>query len=101
MMWGVVALALMGPALEFARTGVTSPGPWVTAIEPYVKILGSVFERRPPLDAVAPTLPGVFALLAMAAAVSFLALLVTMAALILAFPLSTVLFFLSSSADSV
>ncbi len=100
-MWAVVALGLAGPALEFARTGVTSLEEWVAAIDPYVKILGSVFERRPPFDAVAPTLPGVFALLAMAAAVSFAALVATMAALLLAFPLSAVLFFLSSSADAV
>ena len=31
------------------------------AIDPYVRILASVFERRPPLDVVGPTLPGVFA----------------------------------------
>lgn len=100
-MWAVVALGLMGPALELARTGVTSLEEWVAAIDPYVGILASVFDGRPPFEAVGPTLPGVFALLAMAAAISFLALLATMAALILAFPLSTVLFFLSSSADSV
>ena len=100
-MWGVVALGLARPALEFARTGVTSLDAWIGAIDPYVNILASVFEGRPPLDAVAPTLPGVFALLAMAAAVSFAALLTSMAALLLAFPLSAVLFFLSSSADAV
>jgi hypothetical protein len=101
LMWAVAALGLIGPAVEFARTGVTSPDAWISAADPYLKILASVFERRPPLDFVGPTLPGVFAVLAMAAAVSFGALLVTMAALLLAFPLSTVLFFLSSSADSV
>jgi hypothetical protein len=100
-LWAVVAIALAGPALAWARTGVTSLDAWVRAIDPYVTILGSVFEGRPPLDAVAPTLPGVFAILAMAAAVSFAALLATMAALILALPLSAVLFFLSSSADAV
>ena len=100
-MWAVVALGLARPALEFARTGVTSLEVWVSAIDPYVTILASVFEGRPPLDAVGPTLPGVFALLAMAAAVSFAALIVTMAALLLAFPLSAVLLFLSSSADTV
>jgi hypothetical protein len=100
-MWAVVALGLMEPAFDFARTGVTSLDVWVAAIDPYVRILGSVFEGQPPLDAVGPTLPGVFALLAMAAAISFAVLLATMAALILALPLSTVLFFLSSSADSV
>lgn len=100
-MWAVVVLGLLDPALEFARTGVTSGEQWVKAIDPYVRILASVFEWRPPLDAVAPTFPGVFAILAMAAAVSFAALLVTMAALLLAFPLSAVLFFFSSSADAV
>jgi hypothetical protein len=100
-MWGVVALGLIGPALEFARTGTTTPDPWIRAIDPYLTILGTVFERRLPLDFVGPTLPGAFALLAMAAALSFITLLVTMAALLLALPLSTVLFFLSSAASSV
>jgi hypothetical protein len=100
-MWGIVALGLMGPALEFARTGTTTPDAWIGAIDPYLTILASVFERRLPLDFVGPTLPGVFALLAIAAALSFATLLVTMAALLLAFPLSTVLLFLSSSASSV
>jgi hypothetical protein len=100
-MWGVFALGLAGPAIETARTGVTSAETWITAAEPFFDIMASVFDGRPPLDAVAPTLPGVFALLAMAAAVSFGALMVTMATLLLAFPLSTILFFLSSAADSV
>ena len=100
-MWAVVALGLAEPGLRLARTGVTSLEEWVTAFEPYVTILGSVFEGQPPLDAIAPTLTGAFAVLAMAAAISFGAMLVTMAAIILAFPLSTALFFLSSSAESV
>jgi hypothetical protein len=100
-MWGVVALGLIGPALGFARTGTTTPDAWISAVDPYLTILASVFERRLPLDFVGPTLPGVFAVLAMAAALSFATLIVTMAALLLAFPLSTVLFFLSSSASSV
>jgi len=100
-MWGVLALGLIEPAYEFARTGVTTWEPWGEAIDPYVEIVASVFEGRPPLAEVAPTLPGVFALLAMAAAVSFAVMLASMAAIMLAFPLSTVLFFLSASADSV
>ena len=44
---------------------------------------------------------GSFALLTIAAAISFATLGITMAALILALPLSTVLFFLSSAADAV
>jgi len=100
-MWAVLALGLLGPALDFARTGTTTPDPWIQAIDPYLEILGTVFDRRLPLAFLGPTLPGVFALLAVAAAVSFVTLLVTMGALMLAFPLSTVLFFLSSAAASV
>ena len=100
-MWGVLALGLIEPAYDFARTGVTTWEPWGDAIDPYVQIVASVFEGRPPLAYVRPTLPGVFALLAMAAAFSFAVMLASMAAIILAFPLSTVLFFLSSSAESV
>jgi hypothetical protein len=100
-MWGVLVLGLMDPALDFARTGTTTPDPWIAAVDPYLAILASVFERRLPLDDVAPTLPGVFALLATAAALSFVTLLVTIAALLVAFPLSTVLIFLSSAASSV
>jgi hypothetical protein len=100
-MWAVLALGLIEPAYEFARTGVTRWEAWGDALDPYVRILASVFEGRPPLAFVGPTLPGVFAVVAMAAAVSFAAMIVSMAALILAFPLSTILFFLSSSADSI
>jgi hypothetical protein len=100
-MWGVFALGLVGPALSFARTGVTTWEAWGNAIDPYVQIVASIFDKQPPLDYIGPTLPGVFAILAMAAAVSFGALFVTMGALILALPLSAVLFFFSSSADAV
>jgi len=100
-MWGVVALGLVGPALEWARTGTTTPEVWMDAVNPYLSILGSVFDRRPPVEFLGPTLPGLFALLAMAAALSFATLIVTMGALLLAFPLGSVLFFLSSAAASV
>jgi len=69
--------------------------------EPYLTTLASVFEWRLPFDAVGPTLPGTFALLLIAAAISFATLVITKAALILALPFSTVLFFLSSTADAV
>jgi hypothetical protein len=100
-MWGVVALALAPAAIDFARTGDPNWQRWMTTIDPYVEILGAVFERRLPFAAVTPSLPGVFAALAIAAAISFVALIGTGAALILALPLSTVLFFFSSSADAV
>ena len=100
-MWAVVALALAPPAIDFARTGITRWQEWSGVLEPYLRILASVFEWRLPFAAVEPTLPGLFALLALAAAISFATLGVTMAALILALPLSTVLFFLSSTADAV
>jgi len=100
-MWGVAALGLVGPALEWFRTGATTPEAWIDAVNPYLSILGSVFDRRAPVEFLGPTLPGVFAGLAMAAAVSFATLIVTMGALLLAFPLGSVLFFLSSAATSV
>jgi hypothetical protein len=99
--WAVVALAVAGPALDFALTGVTSPEPWMKAIDPLVEILGSIFDGRLPFDAISPSLPGLFALVAIAAAISFGVMMATMVALILALPLSTVLFFLSSSAQAI
>jgi hypothetical protein len=97
--WGILAVALAEPLLDAWRTGAWSNV--VSVVERYFAILASTFERRLPIDAIGPTLPGVFALVVTAAAVSFAVLIVTMAALILALPLSTVLFFLSSSADAV
>ena len=100
-LWAVVAIALTGPALEFAQTGVTRWEAWRYLLEPYFTTLTSVFEWRLPFAEVAPTLHGLFALLTIAAAISFATLGITMAALILALPFSTVLFFLSSAADAV
>lgn len=99
--WGVVALALAGPALNFALAGVTSAEPWIAAIDPLVKILTAVFDGRLPFEAIGFTIPGLFAVLTIAAALSFAVMMASMAALLLALPLSTVLFFLSSSAASV
>ena len=99
--WGVVAVALAPLALDFARTGVTTPEPWIRAIEPLLDILTPVLEGRLPFEAIGPSVPGLFALVAIAAALSFAAMMATVAALLLALPLSTVLFFLSSSADAV
>ena len=100
-LWAIVALALTGPAIEFAQTGVTRWEAWVLLLEPYVATLTSVFEWRLPFQEVGPTLHGLFALLIIAAAISFATLMITMAVLILALPFSTVLFFLSSTADAV
>lgn len=100
-MWIIVGIALIDPALDYARTGITSWDRWADALEPYLTILASVLEWHWPIDTVAPTLPGIFALLAMASMVSFGVLIATMAALIAALPLSTVLFFLSESAATV
>jgi hypothetical protein len=101
LMWGVLALALVPPALQFAIAGKTTWRVWERAIDPFVRIIASVFDGRPPLDAVTLSLPGIFAVLAMAAAVSFGMLIVSMVVLLLALPSSVVLFFLSSSADAV
>ena len=100
-LWAVVAIALAGPAIEFAQTGVTRWEVWGGLLEPYLATLFSVFEWRLPFAQVGPTLHGLFALLLIAAAISFATLAITMAALILALPFSTVLFFLSSAADAV
>ena len=99
--WAVIALALAPPALDFALTGVTSAAAWMEAIDPFVAILASVFEGRLPFDAIEASLPGLFALVATAAALSFAVMMATMVVLLLALPLSTVLFFVSSSADSI
>ena len=97
----VLALALAGPAAEFAQTGVAQWDAWVLLLERYVETLTSVFDGRLPFHEVGPTLHGLFALLVIAAAISFATLMTTAAVLILALPFSTVLFFLSSTADSV
>jgi hypothetical protein len=100
-MWGVVALQAAGGALDYLRTGETRWGEWAAALDPYVRILAAVFDGRAPVEAIGPTLPGLFAILAIAAAISFGVLILTMAALLVALPLSAVLMFLSSSADAV
>jgi hypothetical protein len=100
-LWAIVALALAGPALEFAQTGVPRWDKWGDTIDPYIRIASSIFDGRPPLEAVAPTLPGVFAVVAMAAAASFGVLIVTMVVLLVAVPMSGVLAFVSTSDDSV
>jgi hypothetical protein len=100
-MWGVLALALAPPAIQWARTGRTTFQVWERAIDPFLRILGSVFEGRPPFEAVTLSLPGVFAVVVMAAAVSFLVLIATMAVLLVALPLSPILLFLSSASEAV
>jgi hypothetical protein len=97
----VFALALVPPGLEWARTGTTTWRTWERTIDPFMNILASIFEGRMPLDAVTLSLPGAFAALAMAAAISFGTLLATLAALVVALPLSPILLLLSSSADAV
>ena len=99
-MVGVLALAASGPAIESYRTGVTSPDAWMEALEPYGASFESVLQGRLPLDTIAPTLPGVFALLATAGLVSFFVLMATLVVLILALPFSSVLLFVSSSAEA-
>jgi hypothetical protein len=100
-MWVVAALPLLGPAIELARTGTPNAERWGNTVEPYLDVLAAVLDRRLPFEAVTPDLTGVFAVLAIGAAISFVALIVTGAALVVALPLSTILFFFSSSADAV
>lgn len=99
-MIGVLALGVSGPALDYFLTGVTSPDPWVAALDPYLSSLFAVLEGRPPLGAIGPTLPGLFAVLATAGLVSFVVLIGTLVVLVFAFPFSAVLLFISSSAEA-
>lgn len=100
-MWGTLAIALIEPALGLWRTGGTTPEVWIAAADPFLNILFTIFEGRLPLDRVAPTLPGIFAVLAITAALSFVVMIGTAVALLLAFPLGTLLLFLSSSSDAI
>jgi hypothetical protein len=97
---GVLAVAVAGPAWEHYTTGVTSVDRWQTVLDPYVTIFVSVLEGHPPIEAIGPTLPGIFALLVTLGLFSFLALVATMIVLLLALPFSTVLLFLTSSAEA-
>ena len=99
-MVGVLAVAVASPAWEYYTTGVISPERWTTVLDPYFAIFSSMAGGRPPIDAIAPTLPGLFALLATLGLFSFLALMATMVVLMLALPFSTVVLFLSSSAEA-
>jgi hypothetical protein len=99
--WGVVAIAALDPALEYARTGTPQWDRLPVTFGPFFEILGDLFELRLPLAAMRPDLPGLFAVIGTAAVLSFLVMMATMAALLLALPLSTVLFFIGSSAGAV
>jgi hypothetical protein len=97
-MWVIVGLALVRAQIWRDPRNLEA---WMTVAAPYLRILSMTLDRRLPFHAIAPDLPGVFALLATTAALSFVALMVVFVALLLAFPLGAVLFFLSWSADAV
>jgi hypothetical protein len=60
-LWVVVGLDLVRARIwEHAQ----NPQAWVSVLDPYLKIITTTFDGNLPLDAVGPTLPGAFALLA-------------------------------------
>jgi hypothetical protein len=60
-LWVVVGLDLVRARIwEHAQ----NPQAWVSVLDPYLRIITTTFDGNLPLDAVGPTLPGAFALLA-------------------------------------
>ena len=100
-MWAVVAITLVRPVTTYARGGTPNWKAWFASIQPYLDIVFTLLQLRLPFHAVGPNLPGVFALLGITAALMFAGMIVVMAAILLALPLSTVLLFFSSTSDAV
>lgn len=69
--------------------------------DPYFDTAIAIFELRLPLDAIGPHLPGLFAVLAIVAALVFAAGAAVFVALLLSLALAPLLVFVSSSADAV
>jgi hypothetical protein len=62
-LWIVVALDLVQSRIwERAQ----SPQAWIAVLDPYLTIIATTLDGNLPIDSIAPTLPGVFALLAVA-----------------------------------
>lgn len=70
-------------------------------LDAYLAIIISLLERRVPVDFFAPTLTGVFAMLATTVAVGLIGLFVVLGALLLAVPLSPLVIAASSSAEAL
>jgi hypothetical protein len=98
-LWGIVAIDLvLGRIWERAA----DPQAWFAILTPYFDIIFVALSGRLPLDAVAPSLPGVFALLMVALAGIIIFGGAALAAAPVAWTVSALLLFFSSfSADAV
>ena len=98
-LWGIVAIdLLLGRIWERAA----DPQAWFAILTPYFDIIFVALSGRLPLDAVAPSLPGAFALLMVALAGLIIFGGAALAAAPIAWAVSAVLLFFSSfSADAV
>ncbi len=96
-----VTLVWVPVGLEFLRAGdwraVLTDG----TIDPYVEIYGMLMELRPPIEYFEASLPGMFAIVGTVAALSFLGLLGTFIALLLALPFAGIIGFVSSAVGAV
>lgn len=60
-LWIIVALNLLQSRIwERAQ----SPQAWIAVLDPYFKIIATTFDGKLPIDAIGPSLPGAFAVLA-------------------------------------
>jgi hypothetical protein len=98
-LWIIVGLDLMRARIwERAQSAQA----WVTVLDPYVQIISTAFDGKLPVDAVGPSLPGAFALLAVVLA----GIVVGLGAALTAAPVASgvgaaFLFFSSFPADAV
>jgi hypothetical protein len=98
-LWIVVALDLAQSRIwERAR----NMNAWMAVLDPYVKIIATTFDGTLPIESIGPTLPGVFALLAVVLAGIVIGLGTALMAAPLAWVIgAVVLFFASFPADAV
>jgi hypothetical protein len=101
--WTVTGAALV-LAAQIAQVQLASN--WSGAMrdgtfDPYLAVVFALLEGSSPVRYFAPTLPGVFALLATAVALGLAGLLVMCAAMLVAVPFSGVLMLASSSAEAM
>ena len=101
--WTVTGAALV-LAAQVAQVQLSSN--WNGAMrdgtfDPYLAVVFALLEGNSPVRFFAPTLPGMFAILATAVALGLAGMFVIFGALLLALPFSGVLMFASSSADAM
>ncbi|HET9359639.1 MAG TPA: hypothetical protein VFO58_07815 [Vicinamibacterales bacterium] len=92
-LWIVVALDLVQSRIwERAR----NPQAWIAVLDPYLTIITTTFEGKLPIDSIGPTLPGVFALLAVVLAGIVIGLGTALMAAPVAWAIGAVFLFLAS-----